>query len=994
VSPDPLEGFFDREEVLAGLPARRADALLFVIESRTAHLVARSRRAMEPFITEETLQAREIAFLEAFALGRDPPLSPTIQDLERHAPEWADLVANNPRVQAAVAHRLGEKYQFTREAVPGVRAALGLDDVDVREAYGRLYREPLEAIFADRPGIADRVRWWWSALAKRLENLPPFWTAYSLTLTEAVGSTILALPIALAAVGPLPGVAILVVVGLVNVLTVAFMAEAISRSGTMRYGSAFYGRLVADYLGRGGSVVVTMSLFLLCVLVLPICYIGFAGTLEDATSVPAAFWVAILFAVGLHYVRRESLNSTIASALLAGAVNIGLIVALSVLAFAHAKPGNLLYEQVPFVDGRLFESSAVALVFGVVLAAYFGHMSVGLCGQLVLRRDPGGRSLTRGCAAAQGTAILLYCLFVLAVNGAVAPQTLAHETGTALAPLARTVGPVVHVLGSAFATLALGMVSITLTLALFSIVVERLPSLAPVVVALPRRAARLRFEERGRSRAGDGLHVGLVYLGLDGGQPRFRVDAERAGSTRRFEATATGRLEVLGADGGAGVLERFPDAGDGGGRVALDIADADEQSVRVHVTSNLRLAYEGGWDVAGLSLGAVLALAGSEPELVGWMTRRGEVSLDEIAQHTGGDADAARARLSSLLERGVAVETGRTGEPRYVARAAARRGRRLPAGIWEALAAGEAARPPPGPSDPTLGRAHHVWRILLGRSGRFAMGAAPVFAAFLAAEWMVLTHSGSFAGLLNFVGVLVITILAGVFPVLLLVSSRRKGEHVPAAVHRALGNPVLLGAIYLVFVASVFLHGLVIWDDPFMRAAAVLAGAGMLAMTAAILRRGALAPRVTLELREVDGDDASTFAVTAAGRPVVSDVRLEYPDGERRLRAAGGDVPAFRSLRRATFDVRPDGGAQAVVGELKVWVHGVTADHDSEAIAARLEVRVGPETHRFALELSRGQIVLPLTEPSWTVDIALAGAADEGSTPDPVTDDSFRGGTH
>ena len=41
MSSDPFGGLFDRDELLAGLPARRANALLFLIESRTAHLVAR-----------------------------------------------------------------------------------------------------------------------------------------------------------------------------------------------------------------------------------------------------------------------------------------------------------------------------------------------------------------------------------------------------------------------------------------------------------------------------------------------------------------------------------------------------------------------------------------------------------------------------------------------------------------------------------------------------------------------------------------------------------------------------------------------------------------------------------------------------------------------------------------------------------------------------------------------------------------------------------------
>jgi amino acid permease len=971
VSPDPLDGFLDREEVLGGLPARRADALLFLIEARTASLVARSRRATQSFLTEAAAQERELAFLEAFALGREPPLRPTIQDLERHSHAWASLVATNPRVQAAVAYRLARKYEFTRDAIPGVRVALGLDEPDVRQAYERLYGEPLETVFAARPGIPERLRWAWSALAARLESLPPFWTAYSLTLTETVGATILALPIALAAVGPLPGVAILLVLGLVNVLTVAFLAEAISRSGTIRYGNAFFGRVVADYLGRGGAVVLTISLFVLCLLVLPILYTGFAGTLEDATSVPAAAWVSLLFLVGLYYLRRESLSSTIASALVVGAVNIGLIVALSLLAFAHAQPDNLLYEHVPFVGGRPFESSIAGLVFGVVLAAYFGHMSVALCGQLVLRRDTSARSLLRGCAAAQVTAMCLYCLFVLAVNGAVGPQALTHETGTALAPLARVAGPAVDVLGSAFAILGLGMVSITFSRALFSLTLERLPSPSPIVVALPRRAARLHFERRGRSRGREGFRLGLVYLGLDGGEPHFRLDAERDGRTQRSETTVAGRWQVLGADGDPRLLERFPDLRDGDDRLELEIADADEQSVRLRVTSSWRLAYEGGWDVAGLSLVDVLSLPDSQTELVGWIARCGEVSLAEIARHTGGDTERARALVASLVECGVVTETQRTGEPRYAARAATRRGSRLPTEIWQALAAPEVAEPHTRTPQPTRWRAQRL-PVLLGVRGRFAIATTPVAAAFLAAEWMALTDSGSFAGVLNFVGVLVVSLLAGIFPVLLLLSSRRRGEHVPAAVYRWFGNGLLLGGIYLLFVASLFLHGLLIWDNRFKQVAALLAGAAIVAMTLTIARRGAFTPRVNVELRAEDGGETATFAVTAAGRPAESDVRLQYPGSERRLRAATGEVPAFRTLRRAIFNGRDAGADAAATRELKVWAHIVTTEQDSEPLPADVEVNLGGRTRQLDLELSRGLLLLPLTHASWEVDITLA----------------------
>jgi len=87
----------DRETVLAGgVPAKRANTLLFLIESRTAHLMVRSRQAMELFPTQESAKQRDLAFLEAFALGSEPPLRPTIRDLERYAPQWASLVPENP----------------------------------------------------------------------------------------------------------------------------------------------------------------------------------------------------------------------------------------------------------------------------------------------------------------------------------------------------------------------------------------------------------------------------------------------------------------------------------------------------------------------------------------------------------------------------------------------------------------------------------------------------------------------------------------------------------------------------------------------------------------------------------------------------------------------------------------------------------------------------------------------------------------------------------
>src|SRR5215470_4151094 len=165
MSPD--EPLFTRDEALGGLPARRAAILLFLIESRSAHSEAQSRLAAEEFPTEKAAQELDLAFIEAFALSREPPSRVTIQDLERHAEKWAYLVPDNARLRAAIARSLSEKYSFTSEAVPGIRSALGLEQPAVQRAFQGLYNRPVDTIFARRVTLIERLRWLSTGTAKR-----------------------------------------------------------------------------------------------------------------------------------------------------------------------------------------------------------------------------------------------------------------------------------------------------------------------------------------------------------------------------------------------------------------------------------------------------------------------------------------------------------------------------------------------------------------------------------------------------------------------------------------------------------------------------------------------------------------------------------------------------------------------------------------------------------------------------------------------------------
>jgi amino acid permease len=736
MSSDDL-GFLSRDELLGGLPARRASSLLYAIENRTAQLVARSRRAMATYETERTAEEQERAFLEAFAQGREPPILPTIQDLERYAPEWASLVPPDPGVRAAVARMIGGKYMVPRRKVPALRHALGVDEPAVDEAFARLHGQPIETLYATHIPHRDRLRWARAGLAHRLETLPPFWTAFALTLTETIGAGILALPIALAEIGVLGGLAVLVLFGLINLVTIAAMAESVARDGNVRYGHAYFGRLVTDYLGRPGAWLLNPALLLFNTIGLLALYVGFSSVLGDVTGMPPEAWVVVPLLAALFFLRR-TLDATVASALAVGAAIIGLIILIALVSLPHIEGTNLRHSQIPYVNGEPFDASVLELIFGVVLLAFFGHTSTGNCAAVVLQRDSSARSFFRGSVAALATAIVLYCIWVVAVNGVVAPETLASTAGTALEPLAAEVGPSVDVLGSIFVVLAMGMASIHMSHGLFNQTREWLPS--------------------------------------------------------------------------------------------------------------------------------------------SWGNSRSRSSF---------------------------------GDTRY-------------------------------------------WLCTL-----------PIFAVFAGVEALLIADRASFAGPLGFLGAIAAPILAGVFPMLMVAASRRKGDCVPGEVWRLVGHPVVVVSIYLIFLAALLLHGVVIWDKPYEQAAALLTSAAALAVTLVALRRGAFNPRTVVELRSEDSErQQAVVNVVVIGRTAPANVQLTYrgTNGANTTPRKGADSNGTLQSARVELTSAP-------VRELKIWAHRVMSEGSSEGMSISLALSHGNGSHEIDRQLVTGHVIVPVTGEAMRVEI-------------------------
>jgi amino acid permease len=954
------DDLFTREEALGGLPARRAATLLFLLESRAAYLADQSRRAADFLAPEDAWRERDLAFVEAFSMGREPPVTPTIQDLERYAARWAGLVPANPAVRAAVAHLLGRKYTFTRPAVPAIRAALGLDDDAVRRAYHRQQGVQLDTLFAAQVRPVDGLRWAWATVSARVDTLSPFWLAFWLTIAFSFSQAFLALPTGVARIGVVPGVVLVIAIGLMNVLTMVCMAEACARSGDFRYGRAFVGRLVVDYLGREASALFSATTAIRTFLVMLAGSLGIGLTLATFTGIRAEAWMVVLAGVELFYLSRKSSSVTITTMLALVGLNLVVLAAITVLAFAHVQSTNLLRMRLPLVTGAPFDPTRLTLVLGVVLMLYIGHVYVIQCAKIVLPRDPSARSLIRGSAA--GTAVLtaIFVLWVLAVNGVVDAEKLAGEAGTALTPLAERIGPAIHVLGSVLVVLLLGMSCLRTSTVLFNLVQERIPARLRAVVLLPRRQGSLLFQPREASRGGP--HLAVTYLGLAEGSARLRVDVAGDGAVERADVVVCGTWDA------STLLGRFAGRHAPGASLVLDVLEARPEAVSVRLTTTMSAGVSGEWKGAGIHL--VDVATGDDPwrGLVTWMTRRPQVSLEEVAAYWGASPGEARTMLDDLVTRGIVEPVADGLARRYRVHLGTRQGRGVPPEVWNAL---EAPAPGPAPASRRGWLGLSVRGLIVGERGRFLVSASPVLLVFLLAEWLLLTGAASFAGVLGFGGVIANSLTAGIFPALLLFASRRKGDYVPAAVYRHLGRPGFAAGVYLLFLVNLLVHGFFIYQNPWLRGSALLLGLAVLGVTAAMFRDGVFGGRVVVELREDIRPGGQVVTITSSGQPMVADIRLGRADGEERCQAATAALPALSTLQYAAIHLPP-----RPARELKVWVHRVTDEGASQGLPVLVEVRAGDETRRYDLRLSDGRAVVPVGGGDCSVRISFPDTED------------------
>ena len=208
----------------------------------------------------------------------------------------------------------------------------------------------------------------------------------------------------------------------------------------------------------------------------------------------------------------------------------------------------------------------------------------------------------------------------------------------------------------------------------------------------------------------------------------------------------------------------------------------------------------------------------------------------------------------------------------------------------------------------------------LSERGRFWLAIAPMFLIFVLAELVTWTGYGSFGRMLGFLGAFALPLLSGIFPILLLASTRRKGDFVPGYVIRLLGNKVLLSVTYLIFLGSIFVFGLFIWETAVERSITLVTGIAILIVTMQMLRRGAMDRRLVIQVVDDQTlDGRSSFSVVDAGESATTDITLTYPGHQQSIRAASAWSCWFHALRRLDFQLTPTSTVQ-----VKLWSYQLT----------------------------------------------------------------------
>ncbi len=459
-------GRITRDELLSGgLGGRTASTALFAIENRVRHAASTNRRAASGWEAATAQHGKQVDFLSSIAAGRDEQVELTGIDLERYASTWTDLTPASLTARSALLDAMARKYDLPYARVRGIRQALGADDADFAAEFGRKTEQLVEDVLDADVSVRDRLAWRWVPAARAIENLSAFWITFTLILTTTIGGGILAVPLVFSQFGLATSAVILAIGGLVSSLAMGSFAEALARSAPAASQSGTMSSLTGHYLGSRAAAAITAVMTIDILIVMVGFTYGFGRNMAEATGFGGPFWAAALAIAVVLLLRRDSLDATVAVAMLIGLINMLMLGILIVLALTKFNSDNLTSLGTWRLPDRGI-APALGALFGFTAGIFAGPVGVLNASSLVLRKDPSGRALRRGTHTAIAGATVVYLAFLLATLGAVPASALVDETATVIGPLTDIAGSGVATAAIVYAPLAMGIVTVQYALGL------------------------------------------------------------------------------------------------------------------------------------------------------------------------------------------------------------------------------------------------------------------------------------------------------------------------------------------------------------------------------------------------------------------------------------------------------------------------------------------------------------------------------------------------
>ena len=238
------------------------------------------------------------------------------------------------------------------------------------------------------------------------------------------------------------------------------------------------------------------------------------------------------------------------------------------------------------------------------------------------------------------------------------------------------------------------------------------------------------------------------------------------------------------------------------------------------------------------------------------------------------------------------------------------------------------------------------------RAGPGAPGLGLIGAIFLLAELLIITQSASFAGSIGIVGALTGPLMGGVFPMLMMESSRRRGDYEPALFWRWMGHRSSPCFVFLAFMATEVIYVWLWPTRPSSGSSRRPSSSSSLVITVVMLRSGAMRPRAVIEVRRDEESGRDPIQVVTRGRTVRAE---QLPPGDRIV-----DVPL------APLDVN----------EVRAWAHRGRRRRRVRGAGVKAVLR-GPGGD-VPQEMRDGAVVLEVGDDPETLELRLPKVSPGG----------------